>query len=118
MNQYDVPGYLIIEIPEIKESLKTILTPLNLIKTIQCLDDHTRRKLVQHDFLKAARCFEVAENIYSIGDKAVRDTIENVFVYSLPSLLNLCNKDEERKIEGLIPSLHKALVEQVYRSGI
>jgi hypothetical protein len=68
--------------------------------------------------LKAKRCFEIAENIYSKGDKAVRDTIENVFIYSLPSLLNLCNEDEEREIEKLIPSLHTAYVQQVFRSGI
>jgi hypothetical protein len=118
MNQYDIPGYLIIEMPEIKESLRTILSPLNLIKTIQNLADYTRSKLVQHDFLKATRCFEIAENIYIEGDKAVKDTIENVFVYTLPSLLNLCNKEEERKIEALIPFLHKAYVKQIFSSGI
>ena len=73
----------------------------------------------QHDIQKVKKCFTIAEDIYAKGNAMVRDAIENVFVYSFSSLLNLCSKDEKKQVHGLMPLyLHTAYVQQVLKPGI
>ena len=119
INQYEVPAYLVDEFPELKEELKSISPTLNIFKSIQCFSDYTKRKVLQHDLQVVKRCFAIAEKIYSNGNTIVRDAIENLFVYSFSSLLNLGGKDEKRELQGLMPlCLHAAYVQQILRSGI
>lgn len=119
INQYEVAAYLVDELPEIKEDLKSISPTLNIFKSVQCLSNYTRSKVMQHDLRVVKKCFAIAENIYSRGNDLVRDAIENVFVYSFSSLLNLGSKDEKRELQALMPLyLHTAYVQQVLKSGI
>lgn len=119
INQYEVPAYLVDKLPEIKEELESILPSLNIIKSIQCLVKFTRKKVIQHDLRVVKKCFSIAENFHSNGNRIVKDTIENVFIYSFSSVLNLCSNEEKRKIQGLMPlSLYTAYVQQIIKSGI
>jgi hypothetical protein len=119
INQYEVPAYLMDELPEIKEQLESVSPTLNIIKSIQCLVKLTRKKVIQHDLRVVKRCFLIAENFYCNGNRIVKDTIENVFIYSFLSVLNLCSNEEKRRIQGLMPlSLYTAYVQQILKSGI
>ncbi len=119
INQFEVPAYLAIELPEITEELKNVSTSLNIIKTMQCLAKYTRRKVIQHDLKIVKKCFMIAENFYSGGNRAVKDAIENIYIYSFSSLLSLCSREEKRKIQALMPlSLHSAYIQQILKSGI
>ncbi len=119
INQFEVPAYLVDELPEIKEELKSITSQQNILKTISCLASYTKKKVVQHDLRLVKKCFTIAENIHIKGNKIVKDAIENVYVYSFSSLFNLCNREEKNKIQGLIPiSLYSAYIQQILKSGI
>ena len=119
MNQYEVPAYLIDELPEIKEDLTSLSPTFNILKSIQCLADYTRSKVVQHNEQAVKKCFSIAENIYAGGNSIVRAAMENVFVYSFSSLLNLGSRAEKRELQALIPiCLHTAYVQQILKSGI
>ena len=111
MDQFEVPAYLAAELPEIKEDLIAWLPDLNLIKSIQCLTEYTRNMLVQNDLPVARKCFLLAEDIYAKGDPIVMDIVENVFVYSFSAMLNLCKRDVEQPVSGLVPlSLYTAYI--------
>lgn len=119
INQFEVPAYLADELPEIREELKSVLPTFSVIKSIQCLSDYTRRKVMQHNLRLVRKCFAVAETMYVNGNTMVRDAIENVFIYSFSSILNMNSKEENRKIQALIPlCLHTAYVQQILKSGI
>lgn len=119
INQYEVPAYLADALPEIKEDLKNISPTLNIFKSTQCLSEFTRKKVMQHDLMGIKKSFAIAEYLYTKGNPAVRDAIENVFVFSFSSLLYIGNKNERLELQGLMPlSLHTAYVQQILKSGI
>jgi hypothetical protein len=119
INQYEVASYLADELPEIKEDLKRISPTLNIIKSIQCLTEYTRGKVVQRDLRIVKKCFAIAENIYFRGNALVRDAIENIFVFSFSTLLNSGDKDEKKELQAIMPiCLHTAYVQQMLKSGI
>lgn len=119
MNQYEVPAYLIDNMPEIDEELKQITPLFNIINSIQCLTNFTRKKIIQHNLKDVKKCFAVVENIYSNGNILVKDAIENIFIYSFTSLLNAGNKEEVIQIQAMMPlCLHSAYIRQIYKSGI
>lgn len=119
INQYEVPAYLVDELPEIKQELESISPSYNIIKSIHCLVKFTRKKVIQHNFRVVKKCFLIAENFHCNGNRIVKDTIENVFIYSFSSILNLCNNEEKIKLQSLMPlSLYTAYVQQILKSGI
>ena len=118
INQYEAATYLLDELPEIKQDLKSISPTLNIFKTIQCLTDYTRVKVMQHNLRVVKKCFAIADNIYATGNALVKDAIENVFVYSFSALLNLGSRAEKRALQALMPiCLHTVYVQQILKSG-
>ena len=119
LNQYEVPAYLLEKIPGMEQELKMISPTLNIFKTIQCLANYTRQKVTQHDFTSVKNCFAIAEEVYTEGSTQVKNAIENVFVFSFSSILNLGSNEEKKQLQALMPlHLHTAYVKQVLKSGI
>jgi len=119
LNQYEVPAYLAEKIPGIEQELKTVSPTLNIFKTIQCLANYTRRKVTQHDFVSVKKCFAIAEDIYVEGNTQVKNAIENIFIFSFTSILNLGSNEQKKQLQALMPlCLHTAYVNQVLKSGI
>jgi hypothetical protein len=119
INQYEVPAYLVDELPEIAKDLKAFSPTLNIFKSIQCLANYTRSKLLQHDLKAMKKCFAVADEVYVNGNALVKTAIENVFVHSLSSLMNLCANEERKQVQAVMPlHLHTAYVQQILKSEI
>jgi hypothetical protein len=119
MNQFEVSACLADKLPEIKPSLKNSFDTLNVYKSIQCLVNFTKEKFIQHDIQAVKKCLSAAEYIYAKGNRLVKNAIENVFVYSLSSLLNLGNKEERQQVRSFMPlHLYTAYVQQVLKPGL
>ncbi len=119
INQYEVPAYLLDELPGIAQELKTFSPTLNIYKTVQCLANYTKSKIVQHDLGTVKQCFAIAENIYVKGNELVRSAVENVFVFSFSALLNIGSREDKKELQAIMPvCLHTLYVQQVLRSGI
>ncbi len=119
INQYEVPVCLIKELPEIEKDLKNVYPSLNVFKSLQCFANFTRDKVVAHDFKIVKKCFSIIDNIYIQGDTAVKNAIENVFVFSLSFIMLGCTKQERGHLQSIMPlSLHTAYVNQILKSGI
>ena len=119
INQYEVPAYLVDELPEIEQELKIFSPTLNIFKTVQCLANYTKSKIIQHDLGAVKKCFAIAENVYVKGNELVKGAIENVFVFSFSSLLNMGSNEEKKELQSLIPlCLHTAYIQQVLKPGV
>lgn len=119
LNQYEVPAYLLEEMPEIINEFKYIYPSLSIYKVVYCLANYTSRKVMQHDFEAVQKCFRVAEEIYCQGNLTVKKAIEKVYVYSFPSLIHICNRDEQIEFQSIMPSnLYRAYKQHLIRFGI
>lgn len=119
LNQYEVPFYLVDKLPEIEQELKSISVTSNVFEIIKWLANYTRHKVMQHDPKSVKKCFTIADNIYSQGNMSVKNAIENVFVCSISSVLNLGTRCEKRELHALVPLyLYTAYMQQVLKPAI
>ena len=77
----------------------------------------TAEKIKEHNYNAAARCFKVAEALYEQGNIVVRNTIENVFVYSFSSLLHMANNERKELISVIPGKLYAAYLNQACHKG-
>jgi hypothetical protein len=118
INQYEMPFYLVKELPEIETELKETTTALNVFKTAQCLVHYTKEKIKAHDMNTVKRVMNAAEKIYMEGNNAVKNALENVFVFSFTSFICMCDREEKNTLQAIMPlHLYSAYILQVYRSG-
>ncbi len=89
-------------------------SPSELIKNIQQLTDQIRTHIKEGDFTQVKNNLTLAETYYRLGSIQVKNTIENIFIYSFSSLICLC-----RDLRSLIPeTLYSVYVQQMYKTGI
>jgi len=116
INQVEIPIYLQKAIPEISGELKSHATD-NVHDQIQTLASFTDKNIRAHNYDAVARCFRTAELLYNKGNSAVKNAIENVFVYSFTNLLSNHPAEKQRLI-GIIPmTLYSLYMSQVYHRG-
>ncbi len=116
LSQNQIPEYIVNELPEIKQELESVAATLNILKIIKCPANYTRIKVMQHDLKAVKKCFAVADNIYSEGNTIAKNAIENVFVCSCSSFMNIGTKSEKRELHALVPlCLYTAYVRQVLK---
>jgi len=118
INQYELPVYLVNELPEIEDDLKETSKTLNVFKTVQCLVHYTKESIKAHDMNAVKRIMNAVEGIYMKGNNAVKNAFENVFVYSFTSMICMCDREEKNHLQAIMPlHLYSAYILQVYRSG-
>ena len=104
-------------LPELGDKIET-LPENNVHAGVRALLDYTREKTEGYEFDLVKGCFDVAEKLYLLGDPVVRSTIENVYVFSLDSMLCRTCK-HKADLMNLIPaSLHRAYIKQVFHGNI
>jgi len=90
---------------------------LPALQSIQALTDLTKRMALEHDFEMVEKCMTLVGKLYEKGNTAVRNAVENIFVYSFSTLMCNCNIAEWRMVQSYMPSeLYAVFVEQVLRS--
>jgi len=117
INQFEIPIYLEDALPEISGDLKQCKkdNPYKLMKT---LIDFTSNNIKEHNYQVVKRCFQIAEKLYDKGNSIVKNSVENVYIYSFSRLLN-GDKKEMNLILGLIPgTLYSLYMHQVLKPGI
>lgn len=119
MNQLEAAQEITTVIPEAAAELSgagTLKSPFALIRVIT---SHTRKMVLQHNEIMLQKCLKLIDRIYTKGDKAIKNAIENVFIFSLDNILSTCNAPERSRVFSKIPiNLYSAYIRQVYKSGI
>ena len=116
INQLEIPMYIEEALPEISESMILDMY-VNAYKVMNDLSAFTCKNIQTHNYGVVKRCFILADQLYCKGNDAVKNAIENVFIYSFTNMLQLY-KDDKKKILAIIPiTLYSIYITQVQKAG-
>ena len=77
------------------------------------LPEYALRWILQQQY------FQKMNDLYEKGDAALKNAVENVFIYSLDSLTFSCKAVRRQEIFSMLSlSLNKKYLHQVYKSGL
>ena len=108
--------YLEEALPGISKELQSSRTPCNVYKSVHIFLDYTVSQIRAHNMPVVKKCFYLADKLYSKGNTAVRNAVENVYVYSFSSFPT-ASAEEKKMLMGLIPgSLYTIYLKQVMHS--
>ena len=117
MTQYEVPGYITGRMPQLKTEMCRNHSSSDIYASLQALTDYTKRMAIMHDFPTVRQCMILIEKIYKEGTAAVKSAVENVFIFSLSTIMTTCNIVEWRILQSYMPScLYTLYVHQVLKS--
>lgn len=106
------------ELPDINPVLEKTEDVNNIYKAMQCFAGFTKSLVSKGDFKEVKHCFHVAENLLKHGNSTVINAIENVYICSLSSILDLTNPVSLKVKSLLTDSLKKEYRRQVGSSCI
>ncbi len=101
------------ELPDINPVLEKTEDVNNIYKAMQCFANFTKSLVHKGDFKEVKHCFHVAESLLKHGNSTVITAIENVYVYSLSSILDLTGPVSLKVKSLLTDSLRKEYRRQV-----
>ncbi len=89
-----------------------------VFSAIQELTDQAKRLAFQHDFPGLKNCMNRVQTIYRSGNAAVKNAVENIFIFAFSSILPRCNQVEWRLVQSCMPTeLYSIYVRQVTKAG-
>ena len=97
---------------------ESIQGALNVYKAIGHFSDLTKHLILKGNFGEVKHCFDLAEKMLLEGNARVRNAVENVFVYSMSSVLDLATPVSDRIRALLNDSLRAEYIRQVNACGI
>lgn len=116
---FEIPGVIIADLPELKKDLSFLPQQGYLNKAIEALSAYTHRMIRLNQTGTTEKCMRLAGKLYNRGSIMVRNSIENIFVFSFGSMRACCSAEEWKKISAKMPlSLSSLYVQQIYKSGL
>jgi hypothetical protein len=117
INQLEVPMYVEEALPEMAHGLLIVNRKNTPYDVMNSLTEFTNKNIKEHNYRTVKRCFTVADRLYCKGNSAVKNAVENVFVFSFTSMLS-ANAGDKKKLLAIIPiTLYSLYMGQLYRSG-
>ncbi len=102
------------ELPQIEEEIKSAHNQASIYSVINCFADVTKHMAKVGDLKEVKHCFNIAEKLWLAGNGTVKNAIENGYLFSLSSVLDL-----NTKIKDLLNApLRKEYNRQVCSHGI
>jgi hypothetical protein len=93
-------------------------TTPTVFSAIQELTDQAKHLALQHDFAGLKNCMNRVQRIYKSGNTAVKNAVENIFIFAFSSILPHCNQVEWRLVQSCMPTeLYTVYVRQVTKAG-
>ena len=111
-----MPMYLEDALPEFSVDMAVNKkdNPYDLINTLMAF---TCKNIGGHNFKVVKRCFQLADKLYSKGNMAVKNAVQNVFVYSFTKMFE-CYPSEKKELLAILPmTLYSLYIRQVCHSG-
>ncbi len=106
------------ELPEINNELEKLPSSNNIYKTMECFVDLTKQFICKGNLKEVKHCFRIAEKMLANGNNTVKNAIENVYVYSLGTVVALSSLKTNKLKEIFTGSLRTEYNKQVCASGI
>jgi hypothetical protein len=106
ISQQDLPAYIEEAIPELSGMCKKEKCK-NAYDIARQMLRYTSTQIMNHNIKAAKECLALSEKLYQKGNKAIKNAIENVFVYSFSHAFF----HDENKKEEVIPLMPSSLYE-------
>jgi len=117
ITQLELPKYIAHEMPELsgicdKEKSR------NVYDIVRHMLKYTKSQVIKHNLNAAGKCMALAEQLYNKGNNAIKNAIENVFVYSFSHAF-FQDENEKKEVMAIVPpSLYKLYKQQVINSHL
>ncbi|WP_100076931.1 DUF7674 family protein [Chryseobacterium camelliae] len=103
-------------VPDIQNQLQEKNNPYTAIRVFT---DHIKRMIRQNDRNLIRASLNKMSAIYSQGDAALKNAIENTFIYSLDNCTAFCTEEYRKLIFSCMSKdLQKSYTAQIYQHGI
>ena len=106
------------EFPEMNCELEMIPKPNKIYKTIACFVDFTSQLILKGKINSVRHSFKLAEKMLDNGNSTVKNAIENVYVYSLGTVIDLPISSANKLKKIFNGSLKKEYYRQISASGV
>jgi hypothetical protein len=106
------------EFPLINSELKSTSNSVDVYKSIRCFAEFTKTLIFNNNFTEVKHCFNVAEKMLQQGNNTVKNAIENVYVYSMSSILDMATPLSKKTKEIMNDSLRREYNRQICSHGI
>lgn len=116
INQLEIPMYLEEALPELAidmdENKKN--NPYDLMNTLMAF---TCKNINGHNFKIVKRCFQLADKLYNKGNMAVKNAVQNVFVYSFTTMFERYPAEKKQLLAILPITLYSLYIAQIHHIG-
>lgn len=119
MNHTDAVREIVKIIPESQEEFQDFYKTKTPFMVISVFTGQIKKLIRNHDQKILIKSITKMNKLYNKGDQALKNAIENIFVYSLDSLTFCCEPGYKELIFAkMSPGLQDNYFRQVYKSGI
>jgi hypothetical protein len=118
IKENDILNLLGEELPEINIELEKLSNPQNVYTSVKCFAEFTKSLVNKGNFSEVKHCFNIAEKMMLEGNKTVKNAIENVYIFSMSTILDLTSPISYKIKDMMNRSLWKEYSKQVNASGI
>lgn len=103
-------------VPDFETELKENTNSYSVIRTFT---ERIKNMIRQNDSNLLLKSLQKMDKIYTDGDTALKNAIENTFIYSLDNFTAFCSKEDRNMIFSHISStLKSSYSRQIYSHGI
>jgi hypothetical protein len=90
----------------------------NVYDIVRHMLKYTKSQIIRHNVAAAQKCMSLAEQLYYKGNNAVKNAIENVFVFSFSHAF-FHDEDSKKTMMKIVPdSLYKLYKKQLVNSHL
>jgi len=117
LHEYEIAAYIEGSFPELyTKDDKAWQNNTGAFKAIKLLSCYLEKKSREHDSAAVTKIMRLAESIYTKGNATVKTGIENIFVYSINTIMPQ-ESSARKKLQAIIPThIFSIYVQQVLRS--
>jgi len=117
ISQEDLSEYIEQEMPELS-GICDRKKSRNVYDIVRHMLKYTQLQVIKHNLNAARKCMALAENLYHKGNNAIKNAIENVYVYSFSHAF-FHDIDQRDEMMAIVPSsLYKIYKNQVINSHL
>lgn len=119
MNQFEAVDEIVTIIPESRGDMAEVMKAHNAYAIIKVFTKHIRYLVETNNQIVYEKSVKLLDKIYQKGDNMLQSAVENVFLFSLDSIISSCVLNQRKVFMSKLPSnLYTIYVRQIYRSGI
>jgi hypothetical protein len=100
--------------PSLDAEIKSMTNKASIYNVISCFADFTKHLANVGNLKEVKHCFNLAEKLWVGGNNTIKNAIENTYLFSLSSIIDLNCKIKDM----LCTPLRKEYNRQIFGSGI